>query len=77
MLIESIEKCKTDTCRLMYLRAMGNAGLPSFVPPIMYHAITSNNSMVSITAIEALRRVPKKLLDAGVGLCINNFPFFK
>ncbi|XP_046364995.2 microsomal triglyceride transfer protein large subunit-like isoform X1 [Haliotis rufescens] len=66
LLVEGVAQCTDDACRLTYLRAMGNTGLPDTVSTIMKLAVDSNNSMVSITAVEALRRVPRTLITAEV-----------
>ena len=62
MMTSSLAACKEESCTLMYLRAMGNAGLPIYVPVILPYAESPSNSMVATTAIQAFRRVDSRFL---------------
>ncbi|ESO84249.1 hypothetical protein LOTGIDRAFT_229701 [Lottia gigantea] len=59
VLLENITQCEDDQCKLMYLRALGNAGFPDTISTILEFSEKSVSSMVSFTAISALRRISK------------------
>ncbi|KAK7498587.1 hypothetical protein BaRGS_00010247 [Batillaria attramentaria] len=66
LLVTGLENCGEQTCRQMYLRALGNAGLPDTIAVILPHTETPNAAMLSCTAIEALRRMHKQFIDDSV-----------
>ncbi|BFZ02912.1 hypothetical protein BsWGS_05951 [Bradybaena similaris] len=66
VITSGLAECGADECILMYLRAFGNAGLGSTVGTILPYAESSNNSMISSTAISALRRINEKLITSQV-----------
>lgn len=62
LLVNGLEACGEASCRGMYLRALGNAGLPETVPAILRHAETPNTPTLAYTAINALRRIHKQFI---------------
>ncbi|CAG5131398.1 unnamed protein product, partial [Candidula unifasciata] len=67
VITSGLSKCDEDEkCVLMYLRALGNAGLGSTVGIILPYAESSNSSMISSTAISAFRRINEKLITSEV-----------
>ena len=67
MFLDLYKKCSDETCRLLYIRSMGNAGLPDFKQTI-FDAISdkSGSSMMGFTAVQALRRIPAQFLEKQV-----------
>lgn len=66
LLVDGLKKCGEQTCRQMFLRALGNAGLPETVSAILPHTETPSAPMLSGTAIEALRRIHKQFISDAV-----------
>ena len=66
LLLTGLSKCAEEACTAMYLRALGNAGLPGTVMTIVTHAEQANISMVSEMAIKALRRVDRQFITEEV-----------
>ncbi|GFS09183.1 microsomal triglyceride transfer protein large subunit [Elysia marginata] len=62
LMTSSLAACKEESCTLMYLRAMGNAGLPGYVPVILPFAESPSSPMVATTAIQAFRRVQSRFI---------------
>lgn len=62
LITTSLAVCKEESCYLMYIRAMGNAGLPEYVPIILPYAESPSSPMVASTAIQAFRRVQSRYL---------------
>ncbi|GFO23516.1 microsomal triglyceride transfer protein large subunit [Plakobranchus ocellatus] len=65
-LTSSLAACKEESCTLMYLRALGNAGLPSYVSIILPFAESPGKPMVAATAIQAFRRIESNFLGKEV-----------
>lgn len=63
-LLEFYTECKDENCRLLYIRSMGNSGLPQFKDTI-FEAIASKtgSSMMGFTAVQALRRIPTEFFN--------------
>ncbi|WAQ96562.1 MTP-like protein [Mya arenaria] len=59
LILEQYKACSSEECRLLYIRSMGNSGLPQFTDTI-FEAIRdkSGSSMMGFTAVQALRRIP-------------------
>ncbi|KAK3594387.1 hypothetical protein CHS0354_009680 [Potamilus streckersoni] len=56
-----LERCKgKESCILMYLRSMENAGLPDLLPSQLKIASEANSSMVAYIALHSLRRIPQQ-----------------
>lgn len=55
---QSLKTCQDDSCKMRYIRSMGNSGLYDFASELIEMAETSSSAAVSITAIQALRRFP-------------------
>lgn len=55
--------CGQQTCQQMYLRALGNAGLSDTVPVILPFTETPAVPMLSVTAINALRRIHRQYIN--------------
>ena len=68
MLVSGLESCGEQECRGMYLRALGNAGLPNTVTVLLQHAETPKVPMLAFTAINALRRIHKQFISDEVSL---------
>lgn len=66
LVISGLSKCDEEQCTLMYLRALGNAGLPSTAAIILKFAETPASPMVSSTAISAFRRFPERFITKEV-----------
>ncbi|XP_005091025.1 microsomal triglyceride transfer protein large subunit [Aplysia californica] len=66
LVIEGLSACTEEPCKLMYLRAMGNAGLPASVPIILPFAESTSSAMLASTAISAFRRIHKRFLGQQV-----------
>ncbi|KAH9495032.1 hypothetical protein Btru_018637 [Bulinus truncatus] len=56
LVASELSNCKEESCQLMYLRALGNAGLASTVETILPYVESPKSSMLATTAISALRR---------------------
>ncbi|XP_062589725.1 microsomal triglyceride transfer protein large subunit-like [Saccostrea cucullata] len=52
-----VKSCEEEECKLLYIRSAGNSGLPKFLPLLLDQAQNSKSSTVSLTAIQALRRL--------------------
>ncbi|XP_033739381.1 microsomal triglyceride transfer protein large subunit-like [Pecten maximus] len=53
---ESLKSCEDESCKLRYVRSMGNSGLADFGSDLIAVAESSSSPMLSISAIQALRR---------------------
>lgn len=53
---DNLKSCENDNCKLRYVRSMGNSGLSDFGSDLIAVAESSSNPMISISAIQALRR---------------------
>ena len=73
LLVSGLEACGEQECRGMYLRALGNAGLPDTVAVILQHAETPRVPMLAFTAINALRRIHKQFISDEVSLLGHSF----
>ncbi|XP_048761534.2 microsomal triglyceride transfer protein large subunit-like [Ostrea edulis] len=52
-----LKACVEEGCILLYIRSVGNSGLPKFLPLLLDQAQNSQSSAVSLTAIQSLRRM--------------------
>lgn len=66
LVAEGLSACTDETCKLMFLRAMGNAGLPSTVAVILPFAESPTNAMIATTAIQSFRRIHKTFMGQEV-----------
>ncbi|PVD38582.1 hypothetical protein C0Q70_01198 [Pomacea canaliculata] len=63
LLVSGLWNCGQQTCQQMYLRALGNAGLSDTVPVILPFTETPAVPMLSVTAINALRRIHRQYIN--------------
>ncbi|KAL4240543.1 hypothetical protein ACF0H5_001335 [Mactra antiquata] len=63
-LLQMYDKCSDEKCKLLYIRSMGNSGLPDFKDAI-FKSISdkSSTSMIGFSAVQALRRIPIQYID--------------
>ncbi|CAL1527449.1 unnamed protein product [Lymnaea stagnalis] len=66
MVTSELLACKEESCQLMYLRALGNAGLASTVKSILPFAESPRSPMLATTAISAFRRIHNKFITSQV-----------
>ncbi|XP_066994605.2 microsomal triacylglycerol transfer protein isoform X2 [Anabrus simplex] len=64
-LLSSLEACKTEQCKQMYLRALKNLGLQETVPTLLKYALTGTKK-TSVAAMKALRSLPVEYWDDSV-----------
>jgi hypothetical protein len=67
-IIDFYSKCSDEKCRLLYVRSMGNSGLPDFKEKI-FETISNkdSSSMLGFTSVQALRRIPPQYMEEKVG----------
>lgn len=72
LFIDLYQKCDSEECRLLYIRSMGNSGLPEFKATI-FDAISdkSGSSMMGFTAVQALRRIPAQYFEKEVNVFVS------
>ncbi|XP_060065348.1 microsomal triglyceride transfer protein large subunit-like [Ylistrum balloti] len=61
---EGLKSCQNENCKLRYVRSMGNSGLSDFGSDLVEVAESSSSPMISISAIQALRRFSTGSLTA-------------
>lgn len=63
-IIDLYSKCSDEKCRLLYVRSMGNSGLPDFKEKI-FDTISNkdSSSMLGFTSVQALRRIPPQYME--------------
>ncbi|KAH9508416.1 hypothetical protein Btru_055188 [Bulinus truncatus] len=66
LVASELSNCKEESCQLMYLRALGNAGLASTVETILPYVESPKSSMLATTAISALRRIHNSFISSKV-----------
>ena len=68
---EEIAKCSDEACKMMYLRSIGNSGIPSLLPTLLKVAEESKGAALSLTAVQSLRRYPEQLIYEQVKHCTH------
>uniref|UniRef100_A0A2C9LD41 Vitellogenin domain-containing protein n=1 Tax=Biomphalaria glabrata TaxID=6526 RepID=A0A2C9LD41_BIOGL len=66
LVTSELSACKEERCQLMYLNALGNAGLSSTVEIILPYVESPKSSMLAATAMSAFRRIHKKYITSKV-----------
>ena len=71
-IVEKLDSCETDACRVPYVRALANAGLPSTLPLMLRYAENASSAALAEQAVLAMRRLDRHLIDEQVRY--NNEP---